>query len=165
MVQGCPSDHFRPLRKWNVHSEASSLDSHDSARPGPDILPVVEEAQYRVAVAELTVRTGRGHAARRECEQLQRAAVLAGLHPPVRDDVRTLGQPLLNRGRPASSRLGACWYDPGGGSGSVTEPLARLSPPAVSWPEGPLLPPVHDVNARAPAAAAVAWRKVRRLSR
>ena len=32
---GWPSDHFSPLRKYSVHSDASALDSHFSARPGP----------------------------------------------------------------------------------------------------------------------------------
>ena len=39
VVHGSPSDHFRPLRKLNVHSDASSLDSHDSTRPGTTSLP------------------------------------------------------------------------------------------------------------------------------
>ncbi len=35
VVHGLPSDHFRPLRKWNVMTVASALTSHFSASPGP----------------------------------------------------------------------------------------------------------------------------------
>ena len=34
VVKAVPSDHFMPSRRWNVHSEASSLISHDSAMRG-----------------------------------------------------------------------------------------------------------------------------------
>src|SRR5919199_426635 len=38
-VQGWPSDHLSPLRKWKVHWLVSALDSQLSARPGPISCP------------------------------------------------------------------------------------------------------------------------------
>ena len=39
VVHASPSDHFRPLRNRNVHSDASSLVSQDSTSPGTTSLP------------------------------------------------------------------------------------------------------------------------------
>ena len=64
---------------------------------GDDVLAVVQEAQRGVAVEELPVGVGRGRAGGGEDVHVDGAAVLSRLNPAVRDDVRAVGQPLLDR--------------------------------------------------------------------
>ena len=40
---GSPSDHFTPLRKCSVHTEASALDSQLSTSPGPMAWPSLSQ--------------------------------------------------------------------------------------------------------------------------
>jgi hypothetical protein len=64
---------------------------------GADVLTVVEVAQQRVPVEELPVRVRVARAGGPEDVHVEPTAVVARLDPAVRDDVRILRQPLLDR--------------------------------------------------------------------
>lgn len=61
-----------------------------------DVQSVVQIAQQRMPVAELTVGVCFGGALARECRHTEDPAILARLHPPVRDDIGVGRQPLVD---------------------------------------------------------------------
>src|SRR5262245_54543103 len=167
VLHGSPSDHFRPLRKWNVHSLASAFDSQLSARPGPMSLPSL---RYR------RIEWPYMFWLRAYCGSLAVCVMLSV--PPYLPVVSHLCGTTYGLSGSRSATFGSfpaftCSASSGdspkrfgGSSGLISEPFpAPVFSPEAGW-SGPLscCPPSEQAaSTTAPAATAERCRMLRRL--